>query len=319
MKNLISLLVIVMMATPQVVFARNSTLQTSQSFDTTTPTDAASTTTTTVPSGGETIQTLAQQSQDNNNKGQMLAMAAVGVTAVGVMMTCNGSPPNPSCPYWKWGLGASIAAQLYMMLAKKKSDSTAEAVTNNAVNPTTGTTTPTTPVIENPENPNYPEYFSGTAGVAAKKLYNEGYRINATNGTVTTPTGQTIPANVLNSPASMKAAGFSDATIKEFGEAMSQAVAKANSATPKTADTGDLFGDSIGGGGAGGNSGHREATANAGPPSPKLGIDRNPSQVAGMSKLYNGEKIGVAADSAFGMIQRRYDLHEKNGSFLPQK
>lgn len=47
----------------------------------------------------------------------------------------------------------------------------------------------------------------------------------------------------------------------------------------------------------------------------KFGLDRDPSSLAGMQKNYNGEPIGVAADSIFLMMTRRYKVKESQESF----
>lgn len=48
------------------------------------------------------------------------------------------------------------------------------------------------------------------------------------------------------------------------------------------------------------------------------GLDRDPSSLAGMQKNYNGEPIGVAADSIFLMMTRRYKLKERQESFFSE-
>ncbi|KYG68842.1 hypothetical protein AZI87_06330 [Bdellovibrio bacteriovorus] len=45
-------------------------------------------------------------------------------------------------------------------------------------------------------------------------------------------------------------------------------------------------------------------------------LDRDPSSLAGMQKNYNGEPIGVAADSIFLMMTRRYKVKESQESFF---
>lgn len=47
-----------------------------------------------------------------------------------------------------------------------------------------------------------------------------------------------------------------------------------------------------------------------------VGLGRDPSSLAGMQKNYNGEPIGVAADSIFLMMNRRYKVKESQESFF---
>jgi len=72
------------------------------------------------------------------------------------------------------------------------------------------------------------------------------------------------------------------------------------------------------GGGAGGSGGtSTSATAMAEGAQAGSGAARKPSSVVGMSRDFNGDRIGVAQDSLFGMLHRRYQLHNNNNSFLP--
>lgn len=106
---------------------------------------------------------------------------------------------------------------------------------------------------------------------------------------------------------------MSDKDTSDFKDVMQQLNKHNKDATGKgiAADKADDSGTSSVGvasnsGGAG--SGFSEA--------PKIGINRNPNQVNGMAKLYNGEKIGVSGDSLFDMMNRRYKLHSERGSFI---
>lgn len=47
--------------------------------------------------------------------------------------------------------------------------------------------------------------------------------------------------------------------------------------------------------------------------------NRTPSNVAGFTKDYNGDAIGLATDSLFGMVKKRYKTEESHGAFeVPQ-
>jgi hypothetical protein len=84
-----------------------------------------------------------------------------------------------------------------------------------------------------------------------------------------------------------------------------------------TASTGYEDGGGSGGGSASSgddnyaSSGLAGAGAGAG-----VGLGRDPSSLAGMQKNYNGEPIGVAADSIFLMMNRRYKVKESQESFF---
>lgn len=49
------------------------------------------------------------------------------------------------------------------------------------------------------------------------------------------------------------------------------------------------------------------------------GLVNDPTLVAGLTKNYNGEPIGVAADNIFSMISRRYKLKETQETFIDPK
>lgn len=145
-----------------------------------------------------------------------------------------------------------------------------------------------------------------------------GGQVDFKNKTVTTPDGQTLPFSAGVSPAALSAAGVSGSDLSKMTAALNKADAKA--AAIKAGD--GVEGDGAIGGPGGSSAGSAEtgkgytpATQAAGP---RLGIDRSPAQVAGLTKNFNGEPIGVASDSIFGIIDRRYEFHSRQGSFLAQ-
>lgn len=337
MRTLISIFTMMSFFCSQLVFARGVDMNNSitnpaipnaapvTADQTTTPNIQPIVTPVMVPPN-ETLQSLARRSQQNNNKGAMLGMAAIGAMSAGVAMTCFTTHPNPKCPWFVGGLIASIVVTANMNKAKGQSFDTDAAVTveGSGSIPVGGQ-----PLAGDPSAPPLPNWEDDPNWKAAQKtlakLKENGWKINTETGNFTSPSGKTMNASVTKSASSMRAAGASEADIEAFQSAMNQAAAKvANEKPSQTADKmGNLFGDgAVGGGGSGSksSSGGADSYGSYAPPSeagPKLGIDRDPAQVAGMKKIFNGEPIGVSADSAFNMIQRRYDLHEKNGSFLP--
>ncbi|WP_374030107.1 hypothetical protein [Bdellovibrio bacteriovorus] len=48
-------------------------------------------------------------------------------------------------------------------------------------------------------------------------------------------------------------------------------------------------------------------------------LERDPSQLAGLQKNFNGEPIGIAEDNIFQMMTRRYKLKEKQDSFFSSR
>jgi hypothetical protein len=122
----------------------------------------------------------------------------------------------------------------------------------------------------------------------------------------------------------LAAAGVPKAAIDLMNSKEAEILAKAQKKVDKLMNTNVVSGEESSGGGggsmaAGGGSGadpmaaYGAAGAGAG-----SGIDRDPAQVAGMQKNYNGEPIGVSADSIFKMMTRRYKVKESQSTFLDE-
>lgn len=144
-------------------------------------------------------------------------------------------------------------------------------------------------------------------------------------GKIKTPDGKTYKASDFSSAASMAAAGIPKGAILGAVDAYDQVHKKAISKVEKmklgalTASNG--YAEGGGGGGMGAGVGSEDpgaaggAYGGAGGGGAGLGINRDPSALAGMQKNYNGEPIGVAADSIFLMMTRRYKVKESQESF----
>lgn len=149
-----------------------------------------------------------------------------------------------------------------------------------------------------------------------------GIKLDPNNGKITdSNTGKTYDANSLGTAQGMADAGFSSGDIA----AAMDASKKAEKAAMKklgvegigaaTAENG--FTD----GGAGGTLSGAEGDINMG----GSGLNRSlastsikaPSnQIAGLTKNFNGERIGVSAENIFNMMARRYKTKEKQNTFF---
>ncbi|WP_413559077.1 hypothetical protein [Bdellovibrio sp. HCB209] len=148
--------------------------------------------------------------------------------------------------------------------------------------------------------------------------------VNSSATKVTTPDGKTYDVDSMNSTAAMASAGIPQGAIDAAMEASKKIEKKALEKVKIGAVTA-VNGIDEGGGGMGGGSG-RSPSADAsysGYPGYGAGgksgslLDKDPSRLAaGMSKNYNGEPIGVAADSIFLMMSRRYKVKESQDSFF---
>ena len=149
--------------------------------------------------------------------------------------------------------------------------------------------------------------------------------VNSSATKITTPDGTTYNTSDMSSPASMAAAGIPQAAI-DAAQATSDKIAQKALEKVKIGALTKVAGyDESGGGsrspgsdsssGSGGPGAYPGYAGAAG--GPKSLLDKDPSKlVSGMSKNYNGEPIGVAADSIFLMMTRRYKVKESQDSFF---
>lgn len=136
---------------------------------------------------------------------------------------------------------------------------------------------------------------------------------------ITTPDGKSYKASDFASKSAMAAAGIPNGAalgaIAAYGEIQKKAAAKVEKLKIGAATEATGF-DEGGGSGAGSMASSSDEGAGMGiAATPKYGVDRDPSSLAGMQKNYNGEPIGVAADSIFLMMNRRYKVKESQESF----
>jgi len=143
----------------------------------------------------------------------------------------------------------------------------------------------------------------------------------AAAGTTTSATGATaadgtsVGTGSVGSPAAMAGAGLPQSVIDS---AMTTTAAIAKDVDAKLAASGLMDGGG-GGGGGGGSMAPAEDPGKIvivkGKP-PVAAKKRDPAQMAGLQKNYNGEPIGVSQDDIFLMMNRRYLLKDSQDSFL---
>lgn len=144
--------------------------------------------------------------------------------------------------------------------------------------------------------------------------------IDYDKGTLTTKDGQTHNLSDFSSAGAMAAAGFSP---EDINTAMKKA--KELEAKYVTKYKANELGFEGGGGGAGSSLGDSSAYDSAAAFGGRSGLGvsaddmRMPAhQMAGMQKDFNGDPIGVSADSIFIMMNRRYDVKKKQDSFFEE-
>lgn len=158
--------------------------------------------------------------------------------------------------------------------------------------------------------------------IDAQKGIEKGIFNNQT-GVIRTPDGKSYKASDMGSAAKMKAAGLSSSAIQQAIKAYQENSKKAEAKV--AAFSNSLDGGAGGGGGPSiayideepleGTSSGAGLGGNGG-----LGSSpRDPANLAGMQKNYNGEPIGVAADSIFLMMTRRYKVKDSQEAFYNER
>lgn len=258
----------------------------------------------------ETYEDSAREAGSKTKTGSTLAKAASAFAFV--MAAVQLSKQNYAKAAW-YTAGGIAGLMLAKSMDKTSSKNNAIADTFVTGNPIGGTDP------NNSNNPGGTDLSDNTGdgyddiNNAIDDLRGRGVTINPNTGEFVV-NGKKYNANDFKSAESMAAAGMSQSQIDGFLAAMKDVRAAAEEKVGKAADAVAGFED----GGAAGSSAAAAADESYGGVAgkAKYGINRDPSNVAGLSKDFKGQPIGVAGDSLFSMIHRRYDLHEKKGSFL---
>lgn len=290
----------------------------------------------------------AENQAKNMSTGKMLVYGASALAAArGVMCLPVTGPCPGQAPYWFAGaaLGVLVGSQLggghknrALQAAAALTDTAKTETVNNpgavAVDQTTTEdTTDSNSDTGTATNQGTDSVVSGGNDSATQKsiqqtlntLKANGYKVDANNGKVTTPDGKTIDLKKsgYNVQKALAAAGFSSSDSGKIMGNMAQAGEQAKADLAKGIDKNNASGEATGAAGAGG--GGVGASGSAGIVDDNFGLASGNSasaagklspQVAGLSKNYNGEKIGVANDSLFKMIERKYNLEESRGQFI---
>lgn len=258
----------------------------------------------------ETYEDSAREASQKTSKGSTLAKAA-SVFAFGMAAYYMTKSPV-SWPKVAWYTAGGIAG---LMLAKSM-DKTSNK--NNAIADTFVTGTGTTGTgtdgsggtdLSNNGGDGYTEINN-----AVDDLTNRGIAINTTTGEFTV-NGKKYKATDFSSPESMAAAGMSQSDINGFLAAMKE-VKTAAEAKVGAADAVAGYEDGGSGGSTSAAAAADESYGGGLAAKQKYSVNRDPSNVAGLSKMLNGEPIGVANDGLFSMITRRYGVEQKKGAFI---
>lgn len=161
--------------------------------------------------------------------------------------------------------------------------------------------------------------FMDTKKALTSKDGLNGVKMDPKTGVITTPDGKTYDPSSLTDKAAMSKAGFSDSIIDgayaanaAFEKEAKKKVGGVESIGAATASNG--YQD---GGSSASYGGASTATSSGGGyGSSSSRVPASGNKVAGLTKNFNGEKIGVAAENIFNMMTRRFKVMEKRDSFF---
>lgn len=256
---------------------------------------------------------------------------------LGGVLLYTAKPFESSC--WTSGVSCPMAAFLVAQGAISLSQATADSsaanynngikssLNNGSSNSNSGSAQSVNALIENTNGlsdqekldlkNNYQKAIADTSG-----------RYNLDKGTFVAPDGKSHNMSDMQTASDFESAGFSKKDAATMASAMSTAVAKAREKASKLSfDTNVVSTDD----GANGSGSGLSAKGDRSSDASRLGMGssgkglgaanstRDPAAlVAGMSKSFNGELIGVSGDSIFGMMNRRYKLKENQDSFFSE-
>ncbi len=253
-----------------------------------------------MPSKTEGMQNNAKDASSQQGSGKAAALAALAAMIATMAATCPNCPIKGTCGICAMaGIGAAASGLTAgnMSGAKKLSETQ-----KSDVNPTL--------------DPSYTDEFAdGGISETAKKINKaaagSGFTVSPDLKSVSTADGRALnTASAFTGGAGLNSAELS--ALKDV-KTKAQDAAKAAAGKDATAGAEDAI---AGGGGSKGGSAASTTTTVGGT---GFGVKRDPAAVAGAFKDFNGDRIGVASDSMFAMIKRRYSFESDKQSFVSDK
>lgn len=284
-------------------------------------------------SSGSNINTSADKAKKQNSQSQMISqVVGVGMMAMGAK--CASSCPSGCCPmapmYFMMG---AMSFQQASANGKTAGQAMATKLDSSALNPF-GTPGVETNYLD-PKSDLSPE----VKGIVNSKSFTDlkkslmspnglnGFKMNPKTGVLTGPDGKVYDPESLQDKAALEKAGFSPGTIdgayaaagKFETEAMKKLGIKKEDIEKIGAATAEN-GYNEGGAAKYASASSMDASSGyGGRGGYGSGGDRNPansSKIAGLTKNFNGERIGVAAENIFNMMTRRFKVMEKKDAFF---
>lgn len=175
--------------------------------------------------------------------------------------------------------------------------------------------TPPNPFID----PNDPKIANSQQNIssAQKTIKKAGFQVDPNTGKVKDPSGKELDPSNPSSMADALGANGAKALSDAISQAEKEALAKVEQAKSKYNAAMGLDGSGGGGSNIAGGDGYDVDDPNGAGKGLGFGArERNPAQAKGLSKNFNGDPIGVASDSIFEMMRRRYQLKTTQKTFF---
>ncbi|MGE0632195.1 MAG: hypothetical protein AB7O96_07285 [Pseudobdellovibrionaceae bacterium] len=257
--------------------------------------------------------------EQGGGSGANAAMGA-GLMAAGAAMMINETTRPVGMMMMMMGAQALMQAGNQSGTQKSNADTANKMSYNPSSSSSGGLSDPTTGV--DPKDP-----FGNPASLTRTSSYKQamanlkkaealGLKIDPKAGTATLPNGKTVPLTSAGMASSGLGSSAFQAAKREADKLSEKAFADM-----KKSLVSSMGEDGGGGGGFGSSSSssssEEESDAALGVNAESNSLaDRGAASVAGLTKDFNGEPIGVAGDSIFDMIARRYQRKDKQDFFI---
>lgn len=257
----------------------------------------------------QNIKNQADKASRSQNLGMVTGIAAASYFAYKAYQSCSVKKPDWTCPAYVAATALSGKVAMDMSKAKSQSDKSYFSVTEGLQDDLNK--------ISPEERVNQDKRMQEAQARLDKIAKEQGIIADFSEGTALMPDGKKINAANL-SPQDLSAVGFGSNEQEAFKNLLSEGFKKAEEEATAVVDrlNGDVISEGSGSGGSGIAADVVIEAYSSGSKNKDKKINRDPSQVAGLSKNFNGDPIAVASENLFVLINRRYDFKAKTDSFI---
>lgn len=260
------------------------------------------------------IQKQAEKASNTQNATMIISTIATGIMGMKAASTCSACASSGSqctqCPMWI--LGTALGAMTAMNMSKAKSQSDGSRYDVSLESPEISP-----PEFTENENPLDSEELQKTQARLNTIAKNGGPKMDLASGKLTMPNGTQVDLNNA-SPSDLAAAGFGPGEQAEISKMLNDAFKQAEEQAGLGVDKieGDVLSEGEGGAASLAGIEYIDEFLSGKSAGNSKKINRDPAQIAGLTKNFNGDPIGVASENLFTLINRRYDVKAKTDTFI---